>query len=169
MKNPLTPAGIEPVTFRFVAQHLNHCATAVHTHTHTHTHTHIYIYIHVPTSETLGFADTEQPKCAVSDSVVIIDLRKFNRLDFVKEMHSVLCEVENKILNFISDKFQTGLAVAQIVGCRPTTTDNPSSNPSPAYVTCLMDTVVSGQGFCSGNSIFQRQCHPIITLYWSSV
>ena len=29
MKNPLTPAGIEPATFRFVAQHLNHCSTAV--------------------------------------------------------------------------------------------------------------------------------------------
>jgi len=29
MKNPLTPAGLEPATFRFVAQHLNHCATAV--------------------------------------------------------------------------------------------------------------------------------------------
>jgi len=29
MKNPLTPSGIEPATFRFVAQHLNHCATAV--------------------------------------------------------------------------------------------------------------------------------------------
>jgi len=28
MKNPLTPAGIEPATFRFVAQHINHCATA---------------------------------------------------------------------------------------------------------------------------------------------
>jgi len=28
-KIPLTPAGIEPATFRFVAQHLNHCATAV--------------------------------------------------------------------------------------------------------------------------------------------
>jgi len=27
--NPLTPAGIEPATFRFVAQQLNHCATAV--------------------------------------------------------------------------------------------------------------------------------------------
>jgi len=29
MKYPLTPAGIEPATFRFVAQHLKHCATAV--------------------------------------------------------------------------------------------------------------------------------------------
>ena len=29
MKNPLTLAGIELATFRFVAQHLNHCATAV--------------------------------------------------------------------------------------------------------------------------------------------
>jgi len=26
MKNPLTPGGIEPATFRFVAQHLNPCA-----------------------------------------------------------------------------------------------------------------------------------------------
>ena len=39
----MTPAGIEAATFRFVAQHLNHCATAAHTHTHTHTH--IYIDI----------------------------------------------------------------------------------------------------------------------------
>jgi len=29
MKNPLTLVGIEPATFRFVAQHLNHCAIAV--------------------------------------------------------------------------------------------------------------------------------------------
>ena len=29
MKNPLILAGVEPATFRFVAQHLNHCATAV--------------------------------------------------------------------------------------------------------------------------------------------
>ena len=27
--NPLTPAGIEPATFRFVAQQINHCAIAV--------------------------------------------------------------------------------------------------------------------------------------------
>ena len=29
MKNPLTPAGIETATFRFVAQHLNRCVTVV--------------------------------------------------------------------------------------------------------------------------------------------
>ena len=29
MKNPPTPAGIEPATFCFVAQQINHCATAV--------------------------------------------------------------------------------------------------------------------------------------------
>ena len=35
----MTPAGIEPATFRFVAQHLNHCATAVPV-------SYIYIYIY---------------------------------------------------------------------------------------------------------------------------
>ena len=29
MKTPPTPAGIEPATYRFLAQHLNHCAPAV--------------------------------------------------------------------------------------------------------------------------------------------
>jgi len=28
-KIPMTPSGIEPTTFRFVTQRLNHCATAV--------------------------------------------------------------------------------------------------------------------------------------------
>jgi len=28
IENPMTPAGIEPATFRLVAQHLNHCAKA---------------------------------------------------------------------------------------------------------------------------------------------
>jgi len=34
-KIPLTPAGIEPTTFRFVAQHLNHRSTAVPEYTST--------------------------------------------------------------------------------------------------------------------------------------
>ena len=34
----MTPAGIEPVTFRFVAQHLNHCAVTV---------TLIYVVMHL--------------------------------------------------------------------------------------------------------------------------
>ena len=29
MEYPLTPPGVEPVTFRFVAQHVNNCVTAV--------------------------------------------------------------------------------------------------------------------------------------------
>jgi len=33
-KFPMTPAGIETATFRFVAQHLNHCVTAVSSHYH---------------------------------------------------------------------------------------------------------------------------------------
>ena len=36
-KIPMTPSGIEPATLQVVAQHLNHCATAV---------PHIYIYMH---------------------------------------------------------------------------------------------------------------------------
>ena len=40
LKNPLTLAGFEPATFQFVAQHFNHCATAVYIY--------IYIYILIP-------------------------------------------------------------------------------------------------------------------------
>ena len=29
MKNPITSAGIKPATFRFLAQHLDHCATSI--------------------------------------------------------------------------------------------------------------------------------------------
>ena len=48
MKNPLIPAGIEPATFRFIAQHVNHCATAVPKHDKVLlclTDTSLYIYI----------------------------------------------------------------------------------------------------------------------------
>jgi len=42
MKNPLTPAGIEPATFRFVALHLNHCATAMEKRGHKYKFNNIY-------------------------------------------------------------------------------------------------------------------------------
>jgi len=42
VKNALAPAAIEPATFRFVAQHLNHCATAVP----IYLIIYIYIYVH---------------------------------------------------------------------------------------------------------------------------
>jgi len=43
LKNPKIPAGIKPATFRFVAQRLNHSATAVPSHYNL---VHIYIYIY---------------------------------------------------------------------------------------------------------------------------
>ena len=39
MENSNAPSRIEPATFRFVAQHLTHCATAVPVYIYTHTHT----------------------------------------------------------------------------------------------------------------------------------
>ena len=54
-KNQLTPAEIEPATFRFVAQQYKYMYTHTHTHTHTqthactrtHTHTHINFYCYL--------------------------------------------------------------------------------------------------------------------------
>ena len=45
-KIAMTPAGIEPVTFQFVAQHLNHCATSVPDYIYI-VKIKIYIYIYI--------------------------------------------------------------------------------------------------------------------------
>ena len=42
----MTPTGIEPATFRFVAQHLNHCAAAVHCNA-TERRKYVYMYAYV--------------------------------------------------------------------------------------------------------------------------
>ena len=41
----MTPAGIEPATFRFVVQHLNHCAKAVPSLNYIKLYYTIYIYV----------------------------------------------------------------------------------------------------------------------------
>ena len=41
----MTPSGIEPATFRFVALHLNHCATHIYVNIYTYIYIYIYIYV----------------------------------------------------------------------------------------------------------------------------
>ena len=65
LKNPLIPSGIEPATFQFVAQHLNHCATVV-------PHTLIYL----PTNfRTLFFFGGGGGGCGDTNFVVCETLR----------------------------------------------------------------------------------------------
>ena len=66
----MTPSGIEPVTFRFVAQHLNHCATAV------------------PVRLMCSFLLT-----------TVISLHNIKWLLFLTDKHYVLCEIRTEILN----------------------------------------------------------------------
>ena len=63
-KIPMTPPGIEPATFRFVAQHLNHCATAVphiYIYIHTHTHTHIHSFRSLSHDRSTEFSKASSP------------------------------------------------------------------------------------------------------------
>jgi len=61
MKIPLALAGIEPATFRFVAQRLNHYATAVPIY--------IYIYIVVGTTVTIKYEILYVPNVKVHMSL----------------------------------------------------------------------------------------------------
>jgi len=64
MKNSNETTGIEPATFRFVAQHLNP--------THTHTHTHIYISLGKTEQDHFGARGVNPPiilKCIYRNEV----------------------------------------------------------------------------------------------------
>jgi len=55
-KIAMTPSGIKPATFRFVTQHLNHCATAVPP------HIYIYIYIYISIKHNTTFTTVYKRK-----------------------------------------------------------------------------------------------------------
>ena len=53
----MTPSGIEPATFRFVAQYLNHCANAV---PHIMYLIHLYQKVHIDTTAQFGITHGNQ-------------------------------------------------------------------------------------------------------------
>jgi len=71
MKNALTPAGIEPATFRIVAQHLNHCATAIPP---------VIAYLDLKLD-----ALTEEQKIIQTKKLIIRNLKKKYALSLYKE------------------------------------------------------------------------------------
>jgi len=94
-KITITPSGIEPVTFRFVAQYLNHCATA--------------ISVRLMCSSLL---------------TTVISLHNIKWLFFLKNKHFVLCEIRTEILNisvikvtFHRSKMFTGMIGTSINCC----------------------------------------------------
>ena len=58
----MSPAGIEPANFRFVAQHLNHCATAVPI---------IYLFIHLCMCNWRNGGIRNSDNIALSDGIVV--------------------------------------------------------------------------------------------------
>ena len=84
-KIPVTSSGIEPATFRFVAQNLNHCATTVpiyiyvYIYTHTQTHIHMYIYIHTHTHTQTYIYIYNNVECEQFFFVLLYAIISFNR------------------------------------------------------------------------------------------
>ena len=84
MKNPLIPAGIEPATFRFVAQHLNHCATVVPLHLFNMCH---YRY----TAQYCPWAD--QPRQTIRSPVHVSKVHGTLRTGFMKLVSLAIVKV----------------------------------------------------------------------------
>ena len=97
-KIPMTPAGIEPATFRFVAQHLNHCAIAV------------------PTAKfnINKFCPHNALTCFVWiwEQTAIISLYNINWLVCITETECVYCAVRTGHLYIIQKYFRLPLPVS---------------------------------------------------------
>jgi len=87
MKNSLTPAVFEPATFRFVAQHLNHCVTGNPR------------TLLLPTYITLKYFLRVFP-----DNVLYFPIQHY-RFPFIMDTDRVLCEIRTKLLSRIYANF----------------------------------------------------------------
>ena len=79
----MTPAGIKPATFRFVAQHLNHCATAVPTYIPTYMCSFEYSVIHMIHTN-LSINKYVTHLCLLASSEDVNKLTKHIKQAFVK-------------------------------------------------------------------------------------
>jgi len=87
MKNPLTPDGIELATYRFVAQHLNHCATAVPKMWSTKWYFKSYISCDAHLLNELLWTDVPW------DGVIVVSAGKLRELwDSLSELRSSVCQ-----------------------------------------------------------------------------
>jgi len=80
-KVPMTPAGMEPVTFWFVAQHLNHCATAVPR------KSCIWPKLWVLFCSMTFICNYRQPRRTLQDSIINIQKPSFKVCDFASDFN----------------------------------------------------------------------------------
>ena len=88
----MTPPGIEPATFRFVAQHSNYYATAVPPR-HTHTHTHIYIYIYVCVCECVCVCHR---LCSSGKRLFFLEAHKTHKYTLCADTAFLMCQMDGK-------------------------------------------------------------------------
>ena len=84
-KIPMTPSGIEPATFRFVAQHLNHCATAVPL---------IILLLYIKINQDVLYQKCGQTDLMDSDHSVVV-----KRQNFISCWCLKMIVVSNNVLN----------------------------------------------------------------------
>ena len=107
----MTPSGIKPATFRFVAQHLNHCATAVPT---SNRGTNVKISLKIKHLKNL-------PNLYIINSIYKISLIHYNSITNGRYENDGVMSVENynvyiSFMKIHSSVFQNELRKAANIG-----------------------------------------------------